>query len=136
MIEDGKIKYSAYISVEEIFHECHIPGPCGQKMACEGEIGKVKGYIDYDNIFDKKNYPQLPYEKFKIFDEKGKSLEVWTVSADNSDIFEKIYQNKSFPWKMAFIKGVLVGVDMPIMGVCHRSIRMNIEKADDIIFAE
>ena len=136
MVKDSGIKYSDYISVEEIYHKCNAPGPCGEKMACEGKMSKIKGYIDYHNIFDKKHYPQLPYEKFKIFDEKGKSLEVWAVSDDNRDLFEKIYQNKSIPEKMIFIKGVLVGVDMPIMGTCHRNIRIDIEKADDIFFAE
>lgn len=76
----------------------------------------------------------MPYEKFKIYDKNGKSLEVWGISDDNSKIFEKIYHNKVFPEKMAFIKGIVVGFDMPIMGTCHRGIKINLEKEDDIFF--
>jgi hypothetical protein len=115
MLKDCGSKSSDYVSIEEFYHCCNVPGPCGKRMDCEGEIARVKGYIDYQNVFDKKNYPQLPYEKFKIYDEKGKSLEVWAVSADNSKIFGKIYHNKSFPGKMAFITGMIIGFDMPIM---------------------
>ena len=135
-MEDWRSKSSGYVSTEELYCYCHVPSPCGKRMDCEGEIARVKGYIDYQNVFDKKNYPQLPYEKFKIHDEKGKSLEVWAVSADNSKIFEKIYHNKSFPKKMAFIKGIMIGFDMPIMGPCRRGIKMEIEKADDIFFED
>lgn len=125
---------SGYVSIEDLFHSCHVPGPCGKKMECEGKIAKVKGYIDFSNVFDKKNYPQLPYEKFKVYDRRGKSLEVWAVGSDNSEIFEKIYLNKAFPEKMVFIKGIVVGFDMPVMGACHRGIKINIEKEGDIFF--
>jgi hypothetical protein len=127
-------KSSDYVSIQELYHFCHAPGPCGKKTECEEKIAKVKGYIDYSNVFDKKNYPQLPYEKFKIYDKNGKSLEVWAVSDDNSKIFEKIYHNKVFPEKMAFIKGIVVGFDMPIMGICHRGIKINLDKEGDIFF--
>jgi hypothetical protein len=136
MIEDSGSKSCGYVSIEELHHYCDVPGPCGKRIHCEGEIARVKGYIDYDNVFDKKTYPQLPYEKFKIFDDKGKSLEVWGVSTDNSKIFEKIYHEKSFPGKMAFIRGVLIGFDMHITGTCHRGIKIEIEKADDIFFED
>jgi len=125
---------NGYVSIEELYYFCHVPGPCGKKMEYEGKIAKVKGYIDYSNVFDKKNYPQLPYEKFKIYDKKGKSLEIWAISDDNSKIFEKIYHNKVFLEKMAFIKGKIVGFDMPIMGACHRGIKIDIEEEGDIFF--
>lgn len=134
MAKGQRNESSDYVSVEELYELCHIPGPCGKEMDCEGKIAKVKGHIDYDNVFDKKSYRQLPYEKFKIYDKNGKSLEVWAVLADNNQIFEKVYYNKALPEKMAFVKGVIVGFDMPIMGRCHRGIKINIEKADDIFF--
>ena len=134
LLKDWVNKSSDYISIEELYHYCNAPSPCGKKTDCEGKVARVKGYIDYQNVFDKKNYPQLPYEKFKIYDEEGKSLEVWAVSPDNSKIFEKIYRNKSFPGKMAFVRGIMIGFDMPIMGACHRGIKIEIEKADDIFF--
>jgi hypothetical protein len=123
-----------YLSLEELYKVCHAPGGCGEKMACEGQIARVKGYIDYDNVFDKRNYPQLPYEKFKIDDAKGKSIEVWVLSNDSKEIFEEIYNNKVFPEKMAFIKGILAGFDMPIMGTCRRGLAINIKEASDIFF--
>ena len=125
-------KTNNYVSIEELYHFCHVPGPCGKKMKCEGKIAKVKAYIDYSNVFDKKRYPQLPYEKFKIYDKKEKSLEVWAVSNNNSKIFEKIYRNKTFPEKMVFIKGIIFGFDMPIMRDCHRGIKIDIVQEGDI----
>ena len=136
MTVDRSSKSSGYISIEELYNSCHVPGSCGKKMDCEGEIARVKGYVDYENVFDKRNYPQLPYEKFKIYDKRGQSVEVWTVSDDNNKIFEKIYQNKISPEKMAFIEGTIIGFDMPAMGVCRRSIKMNIDKESDIFFEQ
>lgn len=127
-------KPNNYISIEKLYRFCHVPGPCGKKMECEGKVAKVKGYVNYGNVFDKKTYPQLPYEKFKLHDKKGKSLEVWAVSDDNCKIFENIYRNKAFPEKTAFIKGTIVGFDMPIMGACHRGIKINIAQPGDLFF--
>lgn len=125
---------NGYASIEELNHFCHAPGQCGKRMECEGEKAKVKGYVDYSNLFDKKNYPQLPYEKFVIHDKKGKTLEVWAVSDDNSEIFEKIHQSKEFPEKMVLVNGIIAGFDMPTMGACHRGIKIEIKKASDISF--
>jgi len=123
-----------YLSIEELHKACHAPGVCGEKMDCEGEIARVKGYIDYDNVFDREHYPQLPYEKFKIHDMKGESIEVWVLSDHNKEIFQRIYQNKVSGEKTAFIKGLLAGFDMPVMGRCRRGISVSIKKASDIFF--
>jgi len=123
-----------YLSIEELYKVCHVPGVCGKKMDCEGKTARVKGYIDYDNVFDKGNYPQLPYEKFKIHDTKRESLEVWAVSDNNKEIFQKIYHHKVSPEKMVFIKGSLTGFDMPVMGTCRRGLKINIKEASDIFF--
>ncbi len=123
-----------YLSIEELYKVCHVPGVCGKKMACEGQIARVKGYIDYDNVFDKGNYPQLPYEKFRMDDTKGKSIEVWAVSDDNKEIFQEIYNNRVFREKMVFVKGTLTGFDMPIMGTCRRGLAINIKEASDLFF--
>lgn len=123
-----------YLSIEELHKVCRAPGVCGKKMDCEGQIVRVKGYVDYDNVFDKKSYPQLPYEKFKIGDRRGNSLEAWAVSDDNEEIFRKIHSNKTSLEKMVFVKGTLTGFDMPIMGTCRRGIAINIKEAKDIFF--
>lgn len=124
-----------YISIQELYDFCYVPAPCQQKMECEGKIALVKGYVDYDNVFDKKHYPKLPYEKMLIYDKKGgKSLEVWAIADDNSRIFEKILNNKDHPEKRAYVKGMIVGFDMPTMGQCHRGIKIEIDKAESIFF--
>ena len=133
-LQDRKNLSTEYLSIEELYKVCHVPGICGKKMECEGQAARVKGYIDYDNVFDKENYPKLPYEKFKIHDTKGESLEVWALSDNNKEIFHKIYHNKVSPEKMAFIKGYLTGFDMPIMGACRRGLAINIKEASDIFF--
>jgi hypothetical protein len=134
VLQDRKNLSADYLFIGELYKICHAPGVCGKKMDCEGQIARVKGYIDYDNVFDKGNYPQLPYEKFKIHDKKGESLEVWAASHNNKEIFKKIYRNKVSPEKMVFVKGTLSGFDMPIMGACHRGIAISIKEASDIFF--
>jgi len=125
---------NGYGSIDELNHFCHAPGQCGKRMECEGKKAKVKGYVDYSNVFDKKSYPQLPYEKFMIHDKMGKTLEVWAVSDDNSAIFEKIYKNKEFPGKMVLVNGIIAGFDMPTMGACRRGVKIEIKEASDILF--
>ena len=123
-----------FLSVEEILYSCGIPGPCNVAMGCEGKIVRVRGYIDYDNIFDKERYPQLPYEKFTIRDRSGKSIEVWIVTENSRDIFREINRHKSFPETIAHVEGEVVGVDMPIMGMCHRGIKINLTGAEKLTF--
>ena len=134
MLQGRKDLSVEYLSIEELYKVCHAPGVCGEKMEYEGQIARVKGYIDYDNVFDKGNYPQLPYEKFKIHDKEGESLEVWAISNKNKEIFGKIYANKVSPEKIAFIKGPLTGFDMPVMGRCSRGLSISIKKASDLFF--
>jgi hypothetical protein len=74
MLQDRKDLSAEYLSVEELYKVCRVPGVCSEKMNCEGQIARGKGYVDYGNVFGKKNYPELPYEKFKIGDTKGKSF--------------------------------------------------------------
>ena len=121
-------------SISELYQYCGVPGPCGKKLECEGQTVRVKAHIDYDNVFDKKTYPQLPYEKFRITDKDGQSLEVWAVSNTTSEIFEKIYKYKSYPEKAVHIEGIIEGFDMPVQETCHRGIKIVINTADAIFF--
>jgi hypothetical protein len=123
-----------FLSVKEILDSCGIPGPCDMARDCEGRIVRVKGHIDYDNIFDKKTYPHLPYEKFTIRDRDGKSIEVWIGSEDSREIFSAIRRHKSLPEKMVHLEGEIVGFDMPIMGECHRGIKIQLAGAGKIFF--
>lgn len=124
-----------YLTIPEVISFCKLPGKCGQKMVCEGKEIKIKGYIDYSNIFDKANYPQLPYEKFIIRDSLATaSIEVWTVNNDNSGIFKKIYDSNGESRKMVFVKGIIEGWDAPTQQDCKRWIKIIIQKDDEISF--
>ncbi|RLA91537.1 MAG: hypothetical protein DRG20_01090 [Deltaproteobacteria bacterium] len=128
-------KPNNYISIQKLYNFCNIPSPCQKRLDCEGKIGLIKGYIDYNNIFDKRRYPQLPYEKFLIYDHNKKyNLEVWTVSDNNSKIFDKIYINKDHPERLVFVKGIIVGFVMPIMRGCQRGIKLDIDSPDSLFF--
>ena len=121
-----------YMSIEELYRTC-MPDACGKEVHLEGKEVRVRGSVDRDNIFNRKSYPQLPYEKFKIYDKKsGQSIEVWAVSNNNRMIFQKIEQ--SAPGKEACISGTLTSFDMPMMGKCKRGIKIEIKNADSISF--
>jgi hypothetical protein len=134
MTGHGVDKPAQFLSVEELLYSCGIPGPCNVAMGCEGKILGVRGYIDYDNVFDKEHYPQLPYEKFTIRDRSGKSIEVWIITKNSRDIFREINRHKSVPELMAYVEGEVMGVDMPIMGMCHRGIKINLTEAEKLFF--
>ncbi len=72
-----------------------MPGQAVKMLPCENEIAKVIGYIDYESVFNRNEYPQLPYEKFVISDSKTTfRLEVWVTGDNNSGIFNKITENR------------------------------------------
>ena len=58
--------HEGYVTIDSLYDYCELPSPCGKKNKCEGQFARVKGYIDYGNVFDKQNYPMLPYQKFMI----------------------------------------------------------------------
>jgi hypothetical protein len=126
--------HSQFVSVAELLAACGVPGRCGVTMACEGTIAKVKGSVDYDNIFDKARYPQLPYEKFTLRDPQGPAIEVWAVSQENREIFEEINRYRSSPEKMAYIEAEVIGFDMPVMGQCLRGLKLTLRGVDKIFF--
>jgi hypothetical protein len=123
-----------YMSIEELYRS-YAPGNCGQDSKLEGKEVHIRGYVDRENYFDKKTYPQLPYEKFKIYDKQsGKSIEVWAVAAENNMIFKKIEQNAATPDREAFISGIISSFDMPIMGTCRKGIKIEIKNVENIFF--
>lgn len=130
----GERSHKLFIDVAELYH-ISTPGNCDQAVKQEGKMVHVRGYIDRDNIFDKKSYPQLPYEKFRIYDKpSGKSIEVWAVSTQNSMIFKKIFNHKAKPDREVFITGVLSSFDMPVSGKCTRGLKLELKNVDDILF--
>ena len=132
----GEKALDQYISIEELYRAC-TPGDCGKDVKLEGCVVYVKGYVDSNNIFDKKSYPQLPYEKFKIYDKgSGKSIEIWAISGDNSAIFKKITQNIVNSDVEIFVSGIVSSFDMPIMGICKKGLKIEINNANDIFFKQ
>jgi hypothetical protein len=121
---------SAFMSVEEVVAACGTAPACGAPGVCEGQIVKVKGYIDYGNVFDKEHYPQLPYEKFTIRGSSGKAVEVWVRPEHSREVFRQIHRQTSTPEKMVFLEGEIAGVDMPILGTCQRGIKINLTSAE------
>jgi hypothetical protein len=121
-------KSGTYLTIDSLYDYCKVPGECRQKYEIEGKMALIKGVIDYLNVFDKTNYPNLPYQKFLMTNhEHTQSIEVW-VTSDRSDlIFKEIFKQKALsPDSTVFIKGVLVGFDMPIMGACHRGLKLEL----------
>jgi len=85
-------KSGDYVTIDSLYDYCKVPCPCRKKNRCEGQIARIKGYIDYINVFDKQNYPMLPYQKFMITNyERKKTFEVWVTSKSSKKVFEKIY---------------------------------------------
>jgi len=124
----------SYISVHELLEFCRIPGECGKPLACEGQTALVKGTVDYDNVFEHSRYPQLPYEKFFLAGDHGKKLDVVAVSPDNAALFEKIFAARKEGNRRAFLKVTVRGVDLHVMGACHREIRLEIKSPDHLTF--
>ena len=133
--KDNEDSLEEYVTISELISLCNLPGKCGEKLPCEGKEFKIKGYVDFNNVFDKERYPQLPYEKFRIYDlTKTKVLEVWAVGDDNSGIFKKIYNNNIEPALMIFVKGKAEGIDIPMNTGCRRWLKLNIDNEGDISF--
>ena len=129
-------KSGTYITVDSLYAYCGLPGRCGKKIECEGQTALIQGYIDYVNVFDKTAYPMLPYQKFLITNaEHSKTMDILVASEGSEAIFKKIAEKKaSNPGGPVFVKGVLTGFDMPIMGACHRGLILNLTAAAAISY--
>lgn len=113
------------LSISELYSLCGLPARCGQPLVCEGQRACVQGIIDYDNVFDKRHYPQLPYEKFWIKSlDKDTLLEVFVELADSSAVFNTIRQSRGSRNAKATVCAMIRVVDMPIMGDCRRGINL------------
>ena len=129
-------KSGTYITIDSLYAYCGLPGICGKKLACEGQTALIQGYIDYGNVFDKTAYPMLPYQKFLITNaEHSKTMEVWVASEGSEAVFKKIAEKKACnPDGPVYVKGVLAGFDMPVMGTCHRGLKLNLTAATSISY--
>ncbi len=121
------------LTLEALYAQCGLPAACDARPACDGRQATIAAQLDPANIFDREHYPQLPYEKFKLIDGRGRSVEVWPQAADNRPIFEKL---ASRPSDRLVVHGRLAAVKMPIMGTCKQGIKVLIDAADQIEFQE
>jgi hypothetical protein len=121
-------------TVTQLFDYCTLPGDCSNALACEGKTVFVSGSVDFDNVFEHRSYPQLPYEKFFLNAPDSRTLEIVAVSRDNVALFDKIFTAKGNGRKEVLVKGTIRGIDLPIMGACRRGIRLETRSADSIRF--
>lgn len=120
-----------YLSIAQLHKLCPV-SQCGSPMPCEGQTVRIIGKIDYNNVFDKTHYPQLPYEKFILSDGKN-ILEVSVATPDNRSVFKKIFDAQNLS-RTALIKGTIKGFDMPIMNSCSKGVKLELRQPDDISF--
>lgn len=123
------------MTVTQLQHLCGTPGNCGEAMACEGKSVWVVGIIDYDNVFDHRNYPQLQYEKFRLFSpEDGNMLEVFVETVENSVVFKKIHEHAGNNDMSVVVHGRISGFDFPTMQSCRRGIALILNDSKFIMF--
>ncbi len=103
------------LSLKSLYSTYRIPSICGVAPDWDGQTVTIKGYLDLNNIFDKQRYPRLVYEKFKVLDRQGRSIEVWVDVADSRAVFSALSQKRN---SQVVIRGRLAAVEMPIAGQC------------------
>jgi hypothetical protein len=122
---------TAPMTLEELFRWTGLPAQCNAPVAWEGHLVTVTAMVDAANIFDKRGYPRLPYEKFRLFDGHGRSLEVWPQAADNQPIFDKLARRTG---DTIVVTGRLKAVKLPTAGQCLLGIKVVIDDASRIEF--
>jgi hypothetical protein len=117
------------LTLEALYIQCGLPAPCDDPTPWEGRLVTIAAQVDPKNIFDQRQYPQLPYEKFKLVDGQGRAVEVWPQAGDNRPIFDKLAVR---PSDHVIVRGRLAVVKMPIMGKCLQGVKVLIDAADQI----
>ena len=122
-----------YITLDELYDCCGIPGVCYREMECEKKFALIKGYISYVNIWNKREYSWLPHSKFLMYNaERNINVEVRVDSDDADIIFKKIKEHSGSPDDPVYMRGQLVGVDLPDMMACHRDLIIVLFEAESI----
>ncbi len=119
------------LTIEALYKLCNLPADCSAKADWEGKSVTVSGRIDPANIFDRQHYPKLPYEKFRLIDAIGRSVEIWPEAGNNSPIFKKLSARSS---DETTVTGILKAVKLPISNKCKLGIKVVIDHADQIEF--
>lgn len=122
---------SAPMSLEELFRMCVVPGTCVSAPEWNGRPVIFDGYVDPANIFIKQRYPQLPYEKFRVLDRHGRSIEVWLQAGDNRAIGQKLAGR---PSDHVVIQGWLEAINLRIASRCVQGVKVWINETEQIQF--
>lgn len=117
------------MTLESLYTAFGIPTGCDSAAAWDGRPVVIKGLVDPDNIFDKRHFPNLPYEKFRLIDRQGRSMEVWVNSLDSRTVFSKVYRKKN---AQVIISGRLAAVKMPITGKCRLGAKVWIDDPSQV----
>lgn len=121
---------STYANVASTLQQCGVPGACGTKLSCEGKTLAVTALIDAANVFDRRRYPSLPQEKFSLIDVAGgAALEIWSAPSNSGGLLSA---QTGHPVE-ASVRGVAVGVDLPIASNCIRTIHLELNSPSDLI---
>jgi hypothetical protein len=135
-----------YLTLKELEAFCKASKRCDGKLCCEGKEVRVKGYLDYINIFHSKTYPNVVYPKFRVFDGPGitetnnpwssytESLEIYPVSGDIELLFDRLIKKRGFPLKTVYIKGRIRGFDAYTEKGIFRLFNLVIDAGDGVLF--
>ena len=111
----------APMTIGELWSLCKKEGVKKGRYVCEGKEVTIAGYLDFINVFDKKRYPNLPYQKFRLIDGPGilkasnpwqsytDSIEVFVVGEGADRLFDKLRSVKGLPLRRVVVKGVIRG---------------------------
>jgi hypothetical protein len=114
-----------YLTLSDLFRLCHDSGRCGERLCCEDKEVRVKGYLDYVNIFHSKTYPNVTRPKFRIFDGPGiataqnpwtayqDAIEIYPVKGDVERLSDRLIESRGMPLRMVYVEGTIRGVDAP-----------------------
>ena len=122
------------MSLETLHAYLGLPAECSpQEPVWVGRNVTIWGYLDSANIFDHQRYPQLPYEKFKLIDRQGRSVEIWPQAKNNGPIFAKLTHG---PGDKVSIRGRLAAFNMPVTGHCTLGVKVFIDNEQQIEFID
>jgi hypothetical protein len=119
------------MSLTELFAWLNLPSACVPAPQWDGRQVCFEGYLDPVNIYIKRDYPRLPYEKFRVVDRHGRDVEVWLDAPDNRAIGEKLTHR---PSDRVVIDGRLEAVALRTASKCVQGVKVWIDEAEQIQF--
>jgi hypothetical protein len=113
-----------YWKVKNVLKSQNCDTKCGVKAACEGEMLKVEGLLDEENI-DTLNH------SIYLLDEGNDKykLKVMVDESAANDVFEKLVGNGG---KMFLAEGIMEGYDAPMNFKCERKYLLHIYDSSEI----